>query len=194
MTKRAKILTPEQFTKVLGYVADRSSQPLRDVVIFTLSYKAGLRAQEISGLNWEDMTDVEGKVRSDSFTVSAAIAKKGHMRQVPMHAEVRDALVALQQASPCTGPRDALVAGIRVARMSPNYIAVYIKKLYTDMGFQGCSSHSGRRTFTTTLARTANQHGCSLRDVQKIVGHRFLDTTEKYIEVSGNVAKLVAAA
>ena len=54
--------------------------------------------------------------------------------------------------------------------------------LYTDVGLQGCSSHSGRRTFITASARMVAKVGGSLRDVQELAGHRALTTTERYIE------------
>ena len=53
---------------------------------------------------------------------------------------------------------------------------------YTEIGFAGCSSHSGRRTFITRSARVLARSGGSLRDIQELVGHRDLGTTQRYIE------------
>jgi integrase/recombinase XerD len=53
---------------------------------------------------------------------------------------------------------------------------------YRHLGFEGCSSHSGRRTFTTNAARKISTVGGSLRDVQALAGHSNLRTTQRYIE------------
>ena len=53
---------------------------------------------------------------------------------------------------------------------------------YRTLGYQGCSSHSGRRTCITGAARKISMVGGSLRDVQMLAGHAALSTTQRYIE------------
>jgi hypothetical protein len=36
--------------------------------------------------------------------------------------------------------------------------------LFKELGYEGCSSHSGRRSFITIAARNIDRSGCSLRD------------------------------
>jgi integrase/recombinase XerD len=47
---------------------------------------------------------------------------------------------------------------------------------------EGCSSHSGRRTFITRAAKEVSVVGGSLRDVQQLAGHASLAMTQAYIE------------
>jgi integrase/recombinase XerD len=62
---------------------------------------------------------------------------------------------------------------------------------YRAAGLQGCSSHSGRRTFITNAARTISTVGGSLRDFQSLAGHRALSTTQHYIEADADTQKRV---
>ena len=49
--KRAKILNAKQQTMVLAYL-ENTRYPLRNEIMFLLSFKAGLRSNEISQLTW----------------------------------------------------------------------------------------------------------------------------------------------
>ena len=66
--------------------------------------------------------------------------------------------------------------------MKPNSLVNWFIALFGEIGFDGCSSHSGRRTFITQTAWLTHQAGGSLRDVQLLAGHRSLMTTERYID------------
>jgi integrase len=64
----------------------------------------------------------------------------------------------------------------------PNSVVNWFVALYQELRFEGCSSHSGRRSFITVAARNIHRSGCSLRDVQLLAGHRSIETTERYID------------
>jgi hypothetical protein len=57
----------------------------------------------------------------------------------------------------------------------------------------GCSSHSGRRTFITRATRKVSQVGGSLRDVQELAGHTSLAMTQRYIEGDTNAKRKLVA-
>ena len=79
--------------------------------------------------------------------------------------------------------------------MTPLSIVVWFNRAFRNTGLQGCSSHSGRRTFITRAARLLPQAGGSLRDVQLLAGHASITTTQRYIDGDSEAQrKLVAAA
>jgi integrase/recombinase XerD len=190
-TKHAKVLDDLMFAKIMIRVAE-GSNPLRDQVMLLLSYKAGLRSQEIAGLEWTDITDATGAIRSDFLFVPGDIAKRGFERSVPMNPHLYTALIQLRVAR----PKDKHVIyslNPKKTRLTANAVTVWFHELYKKFEYEGCSSHSGRRTFITKLARKAGAHDCSIRDVMMLAGHRNLGTTESYVELSPNVGRLVAA-
>ena len=66
--------------------------------------------------------------------------------------------------------------------MSPVRIVCWFAKAFRIIGLEGCSSHSGRRTFITRAARLVHKAGGCLRDVQLLAGHRSIQTTQRYID------------
>src|ERR1700722_13372880 len=75
-----------------------------------------------------------------------------------------------------------LIQSERSRGMSPQAVVNLFWRWYRHVGFDGCSSHSGRRTFITNTARKISTVGGSLRDVQMLAGHTNLRTTQRYIE------------
>ncbi|AEG50222.1 integrase family protein [Sphingobium chlorophenolicum L-1] len=179
MGTSAKVLTAADVRRVLDHVAlHRNAKRNRTIVL--LSFKAGLRACEIAGLDWSMVLQPNGKL-GDHIAIAARIAKNGSGRRVPMHPELKAALRVLhvEDGHTRTGP---VIKSARGRHMMPRSIVNWFAGVYAQLGLSGCSSHSGRRTFITTTARLLPKIGGSLRDVQELAGHRALTTTERYIE------------
>jgi integrase/recombinase XerD len=171
---------PEDVRRLLAYVHDLR-HPARNSAIILLSYKAGLRACEIAGLTWPMVLTTRGQV-DDCLRLAAFIVKgRCHGRTIPMHADLRRALVCLHRESgrPAAGP---VIQSERGGAMTARGLVNFFTRTYSDLGLAGCSSHSGRRSFITRSARALSRSGGSLRDIQELAGHRALTTTERYIE------------
>jgi integrase/recombinase XerD len=175
--RQAGLIVPSVLRRMLAHV-HHSSHSARDRAIVLLSVRAGLRAAEIAKLDWSMVLDARGQV-ADTMTIRDAIAKKGSGRRIPMHPELRRALIRLNSISEGSGP---VVRSSHGGAMRPNSIVNWFVQLFAELGITGCSSHSGRRTFITTAARNAHRAGCSLRDVQLLAGHRSIETTQRYID------------
>jgi len=187
--KQAKLLSDSQITACLEALQTRR-HPLRNITMLLLSTKAGLRAGEIAGLTWPMVSDSSGEIGM-LIAVENRIAKKGSGRIIPMHPELRGALMQLRQLY--TADDETVIRSERGGAMSASSVANWFSDLYRSLGFAGCSSHSGRRTFITKAARNIHRAGGSIRDVQELAGHRSLAMTQRYIE--GDTAakrKLVA--
>jgi integrase/recombinase XerC len=117
-------------------------------------------------------------------------AKRRSGRSIPMNPQLHDALIELHAARQPT-PADAVIYSDRGKSMSAGSVTVWFHALYKRLGFQGCSSHSGRRTFVTRAARKIIEAGGSLRDVQELAGHRSLQTTQLYIAGSTDATRKV---
>jgi integrase/recombinase XerD len=100
-----------------------------------------------------------------------------------MHPDVQVALATLQTArGDAPRPEQPVLFSERGGGLSPATVRLWFHRLYTSLKMDGCSSHSGRRTFITRAARRVSQVGGSLRDVQELAGHTSLAMTQRYIE------------
>lgn len=175
--RQAKILSAAMLRRTLS-ITSRSAQSRRDTAMVLLSARAGLRACEIAGLKWDMISDARGNI-GRVIEITDSIAKYGSGRSIPMHSDLRSALVKLAHDSVSRG---AVIRSARGGPLKANSVVNWFIALFREAGADGCSSHSGRRTFITHAARGAGRVGASLRDVQLLAGHRSIETTQRYID------------
>lgn len=175
--RQAKYVTRAQLRVALKH-ARKGRYPLRDQVMILLSHKSGLRAQEIALLNWSMLLASDGTL-ANHIAIADRIAKRGSGRAVPIHPMLRTALLDLQQKY---GSEGNVIKSERGAFLRPSSVVHWFKSLYSELGFDGCTSHSGRRTFITNAARQVAKTGGSIRDVQKLAGHSSVEQTMAYID------------
>src|SRR5467141_3770224 len=94
--KQAKILTDKQVRAILAEL-DTRRYPRRDRVMFLLSIKAGMRAKEIASVTWAMVTDAEGEIGDVIALQNRASKGKRGGRHIPMHTDLKAALVALHR-------------------------------------------------------------------------------------------------
>src|SRR5712671_968537 len=183
--KQAKILTRQQVVLALRR-ARRGRYPRRDRVMILLSVRAGLRAGEIAKLTWSMVLDADGRI-GKRIELHDSAAKKGSGRTIPLRRDLRR---ALQQLRRHTGAEGAVIHSERGGKaMRPGSVVNWFRGLYRELGLNGCSSHSGRRTFITNAARLVFKAGGSLRDVQQLAGHRSIEQTQAYIDASARAKR-----
>ena len=186
LLKQAKTLSKRQIALTTALL-QQTRYPARNLAIFLLSIKAGLRAKEIASLTWDMVTDAEGNLGS-ALHLRDEASKGSSGRVIPLNKDLRSALQKLhdeRSSSPY------VITTERAERTSAAAIVNLFAQWYRMTGLKGCSSHSGRRTFITNAARTISTVGGSLRDVQMLAGHRALSTTQRYIEADVEAQKRV---
>ena len=181
--KQAKILSDKQQNLTMAHL-ETTRYPLRNKIIFLLSFKEGLRAKEISKLAWGMVCNSDGKI-ADVINLSNNASKgKYSGRIIPMHKELKILLADLlaeKQKDEYFSLDKPVIATERGEHTTPQVIVNFFYHLYKTIGFNGCSSHSGRRTFITNAAKHISLVGGTLNDVRLLAGHSSLATTQRYI-------------
>ena len=178
--KQAKTLSRAQIDGALGYMA-KTRHPHRNRVIFLLSVRAGFRAKEIASLTWEMVTGSDGEI-GDAVQLRNVASKGRSGRVIPLNRQLRQALVELRASKQRGRASPFVITTERSTVTSPHVIVLMFDKWFRALGYQGCSSHSGRGTFITNAARKISTVGGSLRDIQILAGHSALSMTQRYIE------------
>jgi integrase/recombinase XerD len=176
--KRANVLDQEAISEALAYIELHSTQKLRDRLLVLLTCKLGLRAQEAALLHAEDILDLRGDLKK-VFFVSKRSAKCGKTRELPMHPLVREALQAYldHYKSVRIGPLFTNQFG---QPLTASAVHKHLARIYEAIGLQGCSSHSGRRTFGTNVIK----RNTNIVVLKKLLGHSDIRTTETYVGVT----------
>jgi len=180
-TKQAKIINSNMAAGMLVYLQG-TRHPNRNTLIFLLSEKGGCRAKEIASLTWSMVQDAEGNVTDEIVLTNSASKGKNGGRIIPMAKALRTAVVIHKDASKHTEPHQRIIQTERASKTTAQVIVNLFQKWFSDCGYEGCSSHSGRRTFITNTAKKITSVGGSLRDIQYLSGHSSLQTTQRYIE------------
>jgi integrase/recombinase XerD len=105
-----------------------------------------------------------------------------------MSKRLKAALIGYAEGEKLTG---SVIKSQRGKPMAAQVITNWFFRLYRELGYEGCSSHSGRRTAITNWARKISSVGGSLRDVQALARHSSIAMTQRYIEVSEDACRRV---
>lgn len=184
ISKQAKVLSDSQVKAIHSFLST-SRNSKRDVVIFLLSVKAGLRAKEIASLTWKMILNSDGSL-GDTINLEDSASKGKSGRVIALNKVLKGALEELLESERQRKRFDQETAFVvrteRSNSTTPQVVVNLFQSWYSRLGLVGCSSHSGRRTMITNAAKKVSLAGGSLRDVQLLAGHKSLQTTQRYIE------------
>ena len=180
--RKAPVLTESQFRRVVA-AAKSSTHPRRNLTLLYFSFSLGLRAKEMSSLLVRDVLSPGGEVK-DEVLLTKASTKGGKQRLVYLsNKDVRRSLVEYikqRQVESRNGlrPDAALFLSQKGGRFSPNTMQMLFKRLFVLAGIENASSHSGRRTFATSLI----ERGVDIKAVSSLMGHSTVAMTAHYVQ------------
>jgi integrase/recombinase XerC len=146
---------------------------VRDRAILELLYSSGLRVGELVGLNFNQLDPELGIVR--------VMGKGRKERIVPVGVKAIDALKAYLEGRGGLTEDAPIFVNSSGGRLTARSVGRLIKKYTRHSGiFRKVSPHSLRHTFATHLLDA----GADIREIQEMLGHSSLSTTQRYTHVS----------
>jgi integrase len=168
--------------RALSLALSQQGGSQRNIAMILVSCGAGLRAKEIASLTWSMVLSEEGTV-GNVLTLPDHAAKNGSGGSIPLAKNVAAALEALRlhTAKKTVLPSDPVFISQKGGRaITRQGVVDLFRRIWMKAGI-AASSHSGRRWFATCAARSVSTVGGSLRDVQMLMRHSSLQTTQMYI-------------
>jgi integrase/recombinase XerC len=157
-----------------GASADQDWIAARDTAVLLLLYCCGLRISEALGLS-------RGCAPLPGRDVLRVTGKGGKERLVPVLPIVQQAVARYLELCPYPlGENAPLFVGAKGGALSPRLIQLLMQQLRARLGLpQTATPHALRHSFATHLLSA----GADLRQIQELLGHASLSTTQVYTEV-----------
>jgi integrase/recombinase XerD len=183
MSKQAKTLNERELQRLLDFVKTTKNAK-RNRTILMLTHAAGMRIGEVAAVRVCDVLASDGTVR-DEINLSAAQTKGNRSRSVLLNDRMRSELTAYMLTVRVRDTKQPLFATQRSMGFTANSLTQVVNGIYRNAGFDGASSHSGRRGFLTNLA----EKGVSVRVMMALAGHANMATTQRYIDLRPGVLR-----
>lgn len=168
-----KFLTEAEMEQVLSAPTGADRAGGRDRAMVELLYSAGLRRAEVCALNVGDVDFLAGTAR--------VTGKGGKERVVPVGDAALRALRAYLRARGRPGNGEPLFVNRRGARLTGDGVALRVRGWVRRCALlKNVTPHVFRHSFATHLL----DRGCNIREVQEMLGHANLNTTQIYTHVS----------
>lgn len=154
--------------------ADLDWVAARDTAVLLLLYGAGLRISEALSIKVKDAPQSD----RDALRI---VGKGNKQRLVPILPVIAEAISVYRTQCPYElEADDKLFLGVRGGPLSPRIIQLVVARLRESLGLpHNATPHTLRHSFATHLLSA----GADLRQIQELLGHASLSTTQSYTEV-----------
>jgi site-specific recombinase XerD len=175
-------LSAEQCSEVLRCAFGTSMRAKRDYAMLAVLFGCGLRRSELVGLEMDEV-----QMRQGHWAVVDLIGKGGHIRTVPIPEWVKGALDVWTAAAGITEGRIfravARAGKIWGEGISQNVVWYVVKGGCEKAGLQHIAPHDLRRT----CAKLCHTNGGEIEQIQFLLGHASVQTTERYLGCKQNL-------
>ena len=169
-------LTVKQAQDLLNAPDATTNKGRRDRAILAVLLGCGLRRSEVAGLTFGHIQQRDGR-----WCIVDLVGKHGRVRTVPMPTWVKVAIDAWTVGASLTDGhvfrpvnRSDMVAG---ERLSEKIVWQMLQPYSTAAGVPGIAPHDARRT----CAKLCRAAGGELEQIQLLLGHASVQTTERYL-------------
>lgn len=172
------ILSIEEIDAIIGVIDPSTPKGCRDRAMLELLYSCGLRVSELISLRLGDLFFGEGYIR--------VIGKGDKQRLVPISTTARNRITEwLDHRGNQKGSSDILFLNNRGKALTRVMLFTIIRQAAERAGIEKqISPHTFRHSFATHLL----EGGAGIRQVQEMLGHESISTTEIYTHL--NTARL----
>jgi len=195
--KQARTLNDKELNLLLLYINTRKYAE-RDRCMLLMTYWSGMRIGEVAATKIKDVLANDGTIKEE-INLTAEQTKGKYARTVVLNEKLRKEvmnylltrftkteLIALQYSTTKEKP---LFCTQKSEGFNANTACYHFHMLYKQAGLEGCSSHSGRRSFLTELSSKS----VPLKVLMELAGHRQAQTTMRYVNVTQDMKRAAVA-
>jgi len=172
---QAKVVTQAELDQVLRYVSTKRYAK-RDRCLLLTSFWSGMRVGEISQLKMRDVVNEDGTIKSE-IRLSAQQTKGNTARVVFIPNKLKTEIADYLTSRVLRNPEIPLFHTDDRLGFTPNSLCQWFFWTFRRAGIFGASSHSGRKTFFTSLAN----RGISIHILASLAGHKSIAVTHRYL-------------
>lgn len=179
-------LTRDQAQLLLEKADGEDLRSLHDLAMISILLGCGLRRAELSALEADDL-----QIRQGHWAIVDLVGKGGHIRTVPMPFWVKDAVDRWMAAGKVTAGRVFRAVSRHGTPwgkgISENVIWYVVRRCTERMSLDHVAPHDLRRT----CAKLCHVNGGELEQIQFLLGHVSVLTTERYLGCKQNLEEPV---
>ncbi|MFW6075720.1 MAG: tyrosine recombinase [Chloroflexota bacterium] len=178
-----RTMTYEEVERLFDQLLNsRSSDLLRDLAMLKILYGTGMRVSELVNLDVTDVDFERNEIRCPG--------KQGRSRRVSLPTEVAGTLREYMERhrdrlAPAEGEQPALFLNHRGQRLTRQGFWLILKNYAQEAGIDDITPHTLRHSFATHQVL----NGRDLSDVQQMLGHVSIATTQIYEQLAEDLRK-----